>query len=620
MSSFWSRRVPTAPNQQQKQDTRGQRPQTDNTKTQHQQRNNNENTIKDKKNEGENKNDEEIKQWGVSQPQSIDKPSEKDIERSKQQYEFLHKNNLFEPQEESKHREKVQNSQNHQQQNWAVNECENMQLGIGAKKLAQVQMFTFGSYRQGVHNSGGDIDVQCVGPKFITREQFFENFGKVIQNDENVHEFAAIPDAYVPVMKFTYKNIDIDQLYASINRNSLPDVLDIHDDMILRNLDEKSVLSLNGCRVTDTILSTVPNIENFRLTLRCIKLWASRRGVYSNKLGYPGGVAWAILTARICQLYPYATSQQLVRHFFRVTSLWKWPSPIHLKYPTLDSPLGMVVWTEQRNGRTDLMPIITPAYPCMNSTYNICQTTKYHLLREFERGSKITQELFCTDDITDERVREILNELIDDIQFFYMYKYFLNIVIETIDDKQMEIWYGWIESQIRKFYIRLETIPGLLLHPFPKSFDDTNSKDIAIDIQTDASSSPPPITLKKHLYIGQEFHLDVATSASRQINTEPYEEKQPKNKRSRVSIDLSGPTSEFILNINRFRNKSDGMNMNINFLKNSQLQNFVFKDGINPFKKKRRMATVEPPNIIDSSIATPENDDSTTATTTATHE
>lgn len=52
---------------------------------------------------------------------------------------------------------------------------------------------------------------------------------------------------------------------------------DLKDDMLLKNLDQKCVRSLNGCRVTDEILRLVPNIENFRLALRTIKLWAKSK-------------------------------------------------------------------------------------------------------------------------------------------------------------------------------------------------------------------------------------------------------------------------------------------------------------------------------------------------------
>ena len=46
------------------------------------------------------------------------------------------------------------------------------------------------------------------------------------------------------------------------------------------------------------------------------------RGCYSNSLGFLGGVSWAILMARVCQLYPNAAPATLVQKFFRVFDQW----------------------------------------------------------------------------------------------------------------------------------------------------------------------------------------------------------------------------------------------------------------------------------------------------------
>jgi hypothetical protein len=53
-----------------------------------------------------------------------------------------------------------------------------------------------------------------------------------------------------------------------------------------------------------------------------------------------------------------------------------------------DLSLGMPVWDPRENprDRSHIMPIITPAYPCMNSSYNVQECTLQVMVDEFKRG------------------------------------------------------------------------------------------------------------------------------------------------------------------------------------------------------------------------------------------
>ena len=165
-------------------------------------------------------------------------------------------------------------------------------------------------------NLGGDIDTLLIAPRHIDRTDFFTSFVEFLRRQTEVRDLRAIEEAFVPVIKLTFDGIELDMLFARLALATIPDNLDLKDDKILHNLDHRCARSLNGCRVTDEILDLVPDRETFKSTLRAIKLWAKKNGLYSNALGFFGGVTWAMLVARICQLYPNAAASTLVHKFF----------------------------------------------------------------------------------------------------------------------------------------------------------------------------------------------------------------------------------------------------------------------------------------------------------------
>ena len=346
------------------------------------------------------------------------------------------------------------------------------------------KIFTFGSYRLGVHGPGADIDTLCVGPRHCTREEDF--FGtdperpslyQMLQELPGVSELQPVPDAFTPVIKMKLHGVSIDLLYARLTLSSIPEALDLQADSILKNLDEASVRSLNGCRVTDAMLRLVPDVAVFRLALRAVKLWAKRRGVYSNVMGFLGGVNWAILVARICQLYPSGAPATILSRFFRVYTQWRWPNPVMLASISEEAGggLGLAVWDPRVNPRDKLhlMPLITPAYPCMNSSYNVSESTLAVMRGEFAGGDVACQQVYSAAAAKGAGPGASPWEpLWEPLPFFRLHKHYLQVDSTARDEDAHRRWEGWVESRLRQLVLAVERSTGgaLALHPWPAEF------------------------------------------------------------------------------------------------------------------------------------------------------
>lgn len=184
------------------------------------------------------------------------------------------------------------------------------------------KIFTFGSYRLGVHGPGADIDTLAVTPRHVTREDFFNVLEPLLKERPEVEECTGVPEAWVPIIKLKFSGVDIDLLFANLQKPTISDTLDLRGNDVLKGLDDRGQRSINGSRVTDEILRLVPDVLVFRDALRTVKLWAKRRAIYSNVMGFCGGVVWAMLVARICQLYPNECAGGIISKFFIILQQW----------------------------------------------------------------------------------------------------------------------------------------------------------------------------------------------------------------------------------------------------------------------------------------------------------
>ncbi|ODA80485.1 hypothetical protein RJ55_03443 [Drechmeria coniospora] len=424
--------------------------------------------------------------YGVTPPMNLHLPTEAEKRASDSLIEELRRQKTFESPSDTQKRHEVLES--------LQNICDEFVKRVAREKEpnnemiiknARGKVFTYGSFRLGVFGPGSDIDTLIVAPKYVTRDDYFKLFPTMLvamAPKDAITDLTVVTDAFVPIIKFEYAGISIDLIFSRIIQKQLsPDLQDLKDSGLLRGLDEAELRSVNGTRVTDEILNLVPEQSTFRLALRGIKLWAQRRAVYANIMGFPGGVAWAMLVARVCQLYPKAATSVIVNKFFLVISQWRWPQPVLLK-PIESGPLPVRVWNPKvyKGDSFHLMPVITPAYPSMCATFNITRSSMTVINRELQRGLEITEAIMMGK-------RPWCDLFVKHTFFTADYKYYISVTTASKDKEAHKVWSGYVESKIRMLVQKLEMHPSIALaRAFNKGYDRRhrcNSNDEIAEVQ-----------------------------------------------------------------------------------------------------------------------------------------
>lgn len=91
--------------------------------------------------------------------------------------------------------------------------------------------------------------------------------------------------------------------------------------------------------------------------------------------------------------------------------------------------------------RYHLMPIITPAYPQQNSTFNVSGSTRHIMMEEFKLGLQLTDDIMLN--------KQTWDKLFEPPLFFMKYKHFIVLLVSAESAEDHLEWCGLVESKFR---------------------------------------------------------------------------------------------------------------------------------------------------------------------------
>lgn len=234
------------------------------------------------------------------------------------------------------------------------------------------QLFLFGSSLIGTEINDSDVDIMvgCLNGNTI------DDCRNLLEQHPEIKVLNQI-QTFVPLLKLVVNNTPVDIIFTEFDKP-------VSSDTTLMQAikpTDANARAVNGVLVSQWLMQNIPNFDVFRLVVKEIKLWAMNKNIYGTMLGYPGGMAWTLMIAKIFQEYDTTKSsvEQIITIFFNYYKNWNWPSPVLLA-PRDDVNKQYKNWNPYRYQRDYcFMAVITPVYPTMNSTYCVTRAALQHI-------------------------------------------------------------------------------------------------------------------------------------------------------------------------------------------------------------------------------------------------
>ena len=351
----------------------------------------------------------------------------------------------------------------------------NTLLVESSRSNVSVTVMPVGSYALGVWTASSDIDCLCVGN--ISSSTFFALALQKLRRAAHggVRITRKVVATSGKMLELEVRGVRVELHYCSATKvaETWPDALGLAPTDPVFDLPIQSLTKLQPIRDVDYLQRTITDLASFRLAHRLIKLWAVKRGIYSSRFGYLGGIHITLLLSRICKLlYREArtvTAADIIATFFGHYAHFDWAKDM-VYDPFFHSQKPKYYRTAREH-----IVILTLHRPLINVVRTASVPSMDTLVSELKRADCLlnTANPASWPELIGGEGEDTDSPLAPAKEFLASYPSFIRIDVQYwgVSTSKGATLLGWLESRCALLFVDLSRrLPGLHARIWPARF------------------------------------------------------------------------------------------------------------------------------------------------------